>query len=121
VGADLSKAADEYKGAELLHQIIDPSARIKDEHRVVGVILKNDARFKGMIVRREGDVFHLAENLQEPGKTVEIRKAAVVRLVPSDLSPMPTGLLITLTKEEILDLVAFLAAKGDPKNEAFSK
>ena len=121
VGADLSKAAEEYPGAELLRQVLDPSARIKDEHRVFAVFLKNENRHKGMIVRREGDTLHLAENLQEPEKTVAIRKDDVARMVPSDLSPMPTGLLMTLTRDEILDLLAYIASKGDAKHRAFSK
>jgi putative heme-binding domain-containing protein len=120
VGADLSKAADEYPGGELLRQILDPSARIKDEFRVVGVVLKNENRTKGMIVKREGDVIHLAENLQEPDKTIAIPKADIVKMIPSDLSPMPPGLLVTFTKEEVLDLLAFIASKGDAKHKAFS-
>jgi len=121
VGADLMKSGEEYPGAELLRQVLDPSARIKDEHRVFAVFLKNDDRVKGMIVRREGDTLHLAENLQEPGKTLAIRKDDVLRMVPSDISPMPTGLLVTLSKDEILDLLAYLVSKGDAKHGAFSK
>jgi putative heme-binding domain-containing protein len=119
VGADLTKAVDEYKGAELLRQILEPSARIKDEHRVVGVVLKDERRFKGMIVKREGDVLHLAENLQEPDKTVAIKTADIVRTQPSDLSPMPSGLLVMLKKEEILDLLAYLISKGNAGDAVF--
>jgi hypothetical protein len=32
---------------------------------------------------------------------------------------MPKGLLDKLTKEEILDLVAYVASKGDPKDKLF--
>jgi hypothetical protein len=32
---------------------------------------------------------------------------------------MPKGLLDRLTREEILDLVAYIAAKGDPKHKLF--
>jgi putative heme-binding domain-containing protein len=120
VGADLSKAGQEYPGAELLRQILDPSAKIKDEHRVFAVFLKNDQRYKGMIVKRDGDAIELAENLQEPGKTVSIRKAEISRMTPSDVSPMPTGLLVTLTRDEILDLVAYLVSQGNSKHPAFS-
>ncbi len=121
VGADLSKVADEYPGAELLRQVIDPSAKIKDEHRVVAVFLNNDERYKGMIVKREGDTVHLAENLQEPTKTVPIKKSDISRITPSDVSPMPTGLLVTLSRDEILDLLAYLVSRGDPKHRAFSE
>jgi putative heme-binding domain-containing protein len=119
VGADLSKVGEEYPGAELLHQIIDPSAKIKDDFRVVAVFLKNDDKFRGMIVKRDGETIQLAENLAEPDKTLTIKKADISRVTPSDVSPMPTGLLVTLSKEEILDLVAFVASHGNPKHKAF--
>jgi putative heme-binding domain-containing protein len=120
VGADLSKVGQEYPGAELLRQILDPSAKIKDEFRVVAVFLKNDQRYKGMIVKREGETIQLAENLQEPDKTISIKKADISRVTPSDVSPMPTGLLVTLSRDEILDLLAFIVSQGNAKHGAFS-
>jgi len=120
VGADLSKVGQEYPGAELLRQIIDPSAKIKDEFRVVAVFLKNEKRYKGMIVKRDGDSIELAENLQEPTKTIPIKKSDISRTMPSDVSPMPTGLLVTLSREEILDLLAYLIAQGNEKHPAFA-
>jgi len=119
VGADLSKVGEEYPGGELLRQIIEPSAKIKDEYRVMAVFLKNDDKYRGMIVKRDGDTIQLAENLAEPDKTVTIKKADISRVVPSDVSPMPEGLLVTLSKEEILDLVAFVASQGNPKHRFF--
>jgi putative heme-binding domain-containing protein len=121
VGADLTRAADEYRGAELLRQILEPSARIKDEYRVVRILLKDGRRVTGMVVRREAETLHVAENLQEPAKTVAVRKADIERMVPSDLSPMPSGLLSTLERDEVLDLVAFIAAKGNPEDPAFRR
>ena len=120
VGADLSKAGEEYPGAELLRQVLDPSAKIKDDFRVVAVFLKNDERVKGMIVKRDGDTIQLAENLQAPTKTMEIKKADIARVTPSDVSPMPTGLLVMLTRDEILDLLAYIASRGDKNHRAFS-
>ncbi len=38
----------------------------------------------------------------------------------SSVSTMPTGLLDSFTKEEVLDLVAFLKSAGDPDHEIFS-
>jgi len=37
----------------------------------------------------------------------------------SDISPMPPGLLNTLKAEQILDLLAWFEAGGDPKHKAF--
>jgi putative heme-binding domain-containing protein len=119
VGADLSKVGEEYPGAELLHQILDPSAKIKDDFRVMAVFLKNEDRFKGMVVKRDGDTIQLAENLAEPTKTITIKKADISRMLPSDVSPMPTGLLVTLSKDEVLDLVAYILSQGNAKHKAF--
>jgi putative heme-binding domain-containing protein len=120
LGADLSKVGQEYPGIELLRQVIDPSAKIKDDFRVVAVFLKNEDRFRGMIVKRDGETIQLAENLSEPDKTVTIKKADISRVTPSDVSPMPTGLLVTLSKDEILDLLAYILSQGNPKHKAFS-
>jgi hypothetical protein len=34
---------------------------------------------------------------------------------------MPQGLLVTLDREEILDLLAYVAAGGDPRHPAFTR
>jgi len=120
VGADLSKVGEEYPGAELLRQILDPSAKIKDQFRVFAVFLKNEERYKGMIVKRDGEMIQLAENLQEPEKTIAIKKSDISRTTPSDVSPMPTGLLVTLSRDEILDLLAYIVSQGNAKHRAFS-
>ena len=49
------------------------------------------------------------------------KEADIERMVPSDLSPMPSGLLSTLERDEVLDLVAFIAAKGNPEGPAFRR
>jgi hypothetical protein len=38
---------------------------------------------------------------------------------PSKVSPMPAGLLAPWTREEILDLAAYVLSAGDPGHEAF--
>ena len=42
-------------------------------------------------------------------------------LIVSKTSPMPTGLFDRMTKEEILDLVAYVFAKGDKKHKLFAE
>jgi hypothetical protein len=63
-------------------------------------------------VKRDGETIQLAENLAEPTKTITIKKADISRVTPSDVSPMPTGLLVMLTKDEILDLLAYILSQG---------
>ena len=37
----------------------------------------------------------------------------------SKISLMPQGLLVTLDRDEILDLLAYIASGGDPEHPAF--
>ena len=45
-------------------------------------------------------------------EAVEVRKDDIVSYVESEVSPMPPGLLDTLTREEILDLLAYIELGG---------
>ena len=43
-------------------------------------------------------------------EVVEIDRATIVNAMPSEISPMPPGLINTLNREQILDLLAYLKA-----------
>ena len=58
-------------------------------------------------------------NLLTPDAVIAIPKATVDEQIPSQISPMPEGLLNVLTREEIRALLAFLEA-GEDLPEAFS-
>ena len=48
-----------------------------------------------------------------------IKKSEIEQRTVSKVSIMPKGLLDKLTRDEILDLVSFLAARGDAKHVIF--
>ena len=48
-----------------------------------------------------------------------IAKDTIEERVKSPVSMMPKGLLDKLSREEILDLIAYVVAKGDPKHKLF--
>jgi putative heme-binding domain-containing protein len=121
VGADLTNVGERYQGADLLLQILDPSAQIKDEHRVFTVELPDDVFYQGLIVDQDADAIQLAERLQRPEETIEIARGEILRMSPLDVSPMPSGLLVTLSRDEILDLVAYITSGGDERDAAFSR
>jgi hypothetical protein len=53
--------------------------------------------------------------------TIEIPKKEIKSRTLSPVSMMPQGLADNLTKDEILDLIAYLRAAGDAKDKAFAK
>lgn len=119
VGADLSLAGTEYPGIELLRQVLDPSATIKDEHRLYYFELKDESHYYGQIVERNDKLLTIAESLLEPDLLVDLPLDEIIEQSPVELSPMPTGLLVTLSHAEVLDLLAYIASNGDSGNAAF--
>jgi hypothetical protein len=61
----------------------------------------------------------VSTNMLDPKKTESIPRDELDDQYPSDVSMMPSGLLNTLTAEEILDLTAFLRAGGKTDHEFF--
>ena len=50
-----------------------------------------------------------------------MKKSDVEEVKPSPVSVMPEGLLKTLNDNEVLDLLAYLLSRGDPKDPMFRK
>jgi putative heme-binding domain-containing protein len=121
VGADLSHVGETYPPAQLLRHVLEPSLAIKDEHRLFGIELHDESRYFGLIVERDDKTVRVAESIQEPDDTVLLEVGEIASITPLATSPMPAGLLVTLTREEILDLLAYVASNGDPRNAVFDE
>ena len=67
----------------------------------------------GPIVLEEDDsTIHVVPNLLLPDAVTRVPKRDVLQRIPSKVSSMPEGLISALTREEILDLLAYLEAGG---------
>ena len=61
---------------------------------------------------------------QVPGVSnglVNVRRGSIEGMFPSKVSMMPTGLLNTLSRDEVLDLMAYLLSRGDRNHPMFRK
>jgi putative heme-binding domain-containing protein len=119
-GPDLSSIANERTPQELLESILEPSKKIAAEFAAT-VVITSDGRTLHGRVSSENDreiVLHVEDSLSPP---VTIRKDNIEDRQLSTASTMPKGLLDTLQKSEILDLLAYLIANGDQKHPAFAK
>jgi hypothetical protein len=50
-----------------------------------------------------------------------VKRAEVVSMAESPMSPMPEGLLNVLKREDVLDLIAYFEAEGNPKHAVYRK
>ena len=62
----------------------------------------------------------LSKPLEDGEKPKEVAKAEIAERIESETSMMPLGLLNTLTRKDILDLLTYLESGGDPAYRAFS-
>ena len=72
-----------------------------------------------MVVEEKPDHFKVLIDPLAKAAPVVVRKSDIDERVKSPTSIMPKGLLNKLTQEEILDLVAYVFAKGDKKHMLF--
>ena len=76
----------------------------------------------GVVVSEDDKVLRVVSNPLEKAKNArEVIKEEIVERLESKVSLMPLGLLNTLTKEEIFDLLAYIRSAGDPKHAAFDR
>jgi putative heme-binding domain-containing protein len=105
IGPDLTSVAARFSRRDLLEAILSPSKVIDDKFRNLTVTLGNGETLSGAIEHEDADQLLLTTGSDEP---IQVAQRDVVERKPSDVSPMPEGLLNVLTKEKILDLLAWL-------------
>ena len=118
-GPDLTSAGRRYSPHDLLDQVVNPSKVINEQFSAVKVLTEDGDVHIGVVVNLNGDRMTLNTDLTDPNKRVDIDRKSVEQMMVSKTSPMPAGLLNPMTKDEILDLVAYLVSGGDPKHPLF--
>jgi putative heme-binding domain-containing protein len=118
VGPDLSGAGSKYTRRDLLESLLDPSKVVSDQYQNTMVTKKDGDDVTGIVVEDTDSKLVLVVN-GLTGTKVEVKKSDVKSRAASKLSPMPEGLLNILTKEEILDLLAYIESAGDRRHAAF--
>jgi putative heme-binding domain-containing protein len=106
VGPDLSRIGRFRSRAELLESVAFPSLVIAPEFRSYRVATKSGKVVVGLVVREGGGAIHLrTPDLAE----VRVARKDVEEVQPSDVSLMPDGLDKLLSRQELADLLEFLA------------
>ena len=118
-GPDLTTAGRRYSAHDLIDQVINPSKVINDQFSAVMVVTDEGLVHNGVVVNLGGDSLTLNTDLTDPNKRVRIDRNTIEELIVSKTSPMPAGLFNRMTKNEILDLVAYLISGGNSDHEYF--
>jgi putative heme-binding domain-containing protein len=107
VGPDLSKIGGIRTPHDLLESIVYPSASFARGYEPWLVKTKDGDVQSGLISQQTADAIYL---ITGPRDTKRILRSEVSDLRPGTVSIMPQGLDAQFTRQELADLVAFLAS-----------
>ena len=115
VGPDLTQVGSRFGARDILEAIIDPSKAVAENYQTHILTLTDGKVLAGMIVPQldyRARSLLLAPNPLDAGKTIEVPKGKLKSHKRSAASLMPPGLVNTLTRKEVLALVAWLQNGG---------
>jgi putative heme-binding domain-containing protein len=118
-GPDLTRLDPKWKAADILNEILTPSARINEKFQTNVFELGSGKVLTGLVLEETPETIKIIENPLASATPTVIRRGDVVDRQRSTTSMMPKGLLDKLTRDEILDLIAYVAAGGQPNGRAF--
>ncbi len=118
VGPDLTAVSSRFTPRDILESILEPSKVVSEQFMNTTFTLKNGEDITGRIVDETSDTVVIYVDPFKQDRT-ELKKADIKFRQASKLSPMPEGIANVLTKDEILDLVAFLESGGKENAPAF--
>ncbi|HZV33337.1 MAG TPA: c-type cytochrome, partial [Verrucomicrobiae bacterium] len=120
VGPELTAISSRFSHRDILESIIDPSKVISEQYQNMIVIKKNGDSVVGRIVSDDAKKIVVSTSPLTDAKE-EVLKSDIQSERPSKVSPMPEGLVNTFSKDEILDLIAYLESGGKKTAAAFQK
>jgi putative heme-binding domain-containing protein len=118
-GPDLTTLFRRFSLADVATAVIEPSRTISDQYRNLDYRLRDRRTVTGRVAADLGDVLEIRTVLLSDVRE-RVKKADVAEIEPSIVSPMPSGLFDALSEGELLDLLAFLRAGGDPRDPCFA-
>lgn len=120
IGPDLAKLDPKLGPADILKNILEPSAAVNEKYASTILELDSGEVVTGVVVEETPEALKLVENPLAKSAPRSVSKAEILARKKSPTSIMPLGLVDRLTREEILDLIAYLAARGNPHHPLFS-
>jgi putative heme-binding domain-containing protein len=118
-GPDLTKLNPKWTHADILRHILEPSLEINEKYQTWIFELDSGKSVTGMILKETKDVVQVIENPLASTKPRELKAAKIDKRTKSPTSLMPKGLLDKLTREEVLDLLAYVVSGANAKHKVF--
>jgi putative heme-binding domain-containing protein len=119
-GPELAKLEAKMTPLEITKHILEPSLKIDEKYRSTTLLTDDGRSITGLIVEETPTEVAIVENPVAKADPVRIKKSDIDERSTSPVSIMPKGLLDKLTRDEVLDLIAYVAARGEESNCFFN-
>ncbi|MCS6850959.1 MAG: GDSL-type esterase/lipase family protein [Gemmataceae bacterium] len=119
-GPDLTQIDPKWTPIDILKELLDPSARINEKFQSHTFLLTSGKVVTGLVLEETKEAVKVIENPLAKTEPLVLKVADIEERQKSPISMMPKGLLDKLTRDEILDLIAYVLAKGDRNHPLFA-
>ena len=109
IGPDLTMIGHSQDPSHILESILDPSKEIAPLYTMWSITTKSGQKIDGMLLRRDGQENEIY--VDATGQETKVSFSDIVDRRMRKESVMPSGLVATLTDQELRDLIAMLAQK----------
>ena len=121
VGPDLTSVGGKFGAYDLLESIVDPAKEISDQYGSSVFTTTDGTQLNGRIMNMRNNEYWVNTDMMKPSTVTKVKAELITSIEPSPVSMMPPGLINTMKKEDILDLLAYLISGGDRKHELFDR
>ena len=113
IGPDLAGVSERYDPKAMLVEMFEPSTIINENYKSWEIKVETEDAFAentflGLIAEETDEFVRVLTNPLQDTEGVKIPKDKIVSRTAAPLSAMPTGLLNSYQRKEILDLIAYL-------------
>lgn len=120
-GPDLGSVGSRFSIRDMLVAICEPSASISEQYQASDVKLNDGSTLWGRLIYKNDKEIAVAENALNFSEVTKKPISEVDDISPSQRSMMLPGMINSMNKEELKDLIAYLVSSGNPKHEVFQK
>ena len=111
IGPDLTGIAGRFDRRTVLESLLAPWRVVADPYRIATATMKSGEIIAGRVTVEDATTLHVEANPIEPGSVRKIPRSEATSITIT--SAMPPGLANTFSREELLDLIAYME-RGAP-------
>lgn len=120
-GPDLGSVGQRFSIRDMLVSICEPSDSVSEQYYASLVKLKDGESLYGRVIYKNDKEIAVAPNPYNLGELVKKSADSVESIEPSQISMMPPGMIASMNKDELRDLMAYLISGGNKEHAVFQK